>query len=307
METSTASFTNQYPSKALPMFQSWCDAKQIQVSTFMKSSNAVNAMINLTLSLVTITGNILILLSLRRSSARRIKGPLLQSRYVRSRCWFGSPASVLYRARGRAIDTRDMRDSRSHYQCRWGYICGDILADIVSYQCGSCPCYSAQDALQRSCFCFPRASRINHLLVLQYFPCVFDLLQPGILQPVSDPWHHFVHRCLHCLVHHYFPHSAKTAKSSSELQSRGRSIAKFLQHKTVQEIRVHCTVGVCVPSSVLHAIYVVPYRQDRLGNESNISCNTVVYCFYDLHELRVESYLVLLENPRSEGFNEGNY
>lgn len=64
---------------------------------------------------------------------------------------------------------------------------------------------------------------------------------------------------------------------------------------------------VCVPSSVLHAIYVVPYRQDRLGNESNISCNTVVYCFYDLHELRVESYLVLLENPRSEGFNEGNY
>lgn len=68
METSTASFMNQYPSTALPMFQSWCDAKQIQVSTFMKSSNAVNAMINLTLSLVTITGNILILLSLRRSS-----------------------------------------------------------------------------------------------------------------------------------------------------------------------------------------------------------------------------------------------
>ena len=68
METSTASFTNQYPSTALPMFQSWCDAKQIQESTFMKSSNVVNAMINLTLSLVTITGNVLILLSLRRSS-----------------------------------------------------------------------------------------------------------------------------------------------------------------------------------------------------------------------------------------------
>lgn len=37
METSTVSITNQFPSTASPMFQSWCDAKQIQVLTFMKT------------------------------------------------------------------------------------------------------------------------------------------------------------------------------------------------------------------------------------------------------------------------------
>lgn len=97
----------------------------------------------------------------------------LQSCCVWSRRWFGGPASVLYEARGKAIDTRDMRYPWSHYYRRRGHLCGYIPADFVSHQCRLCTRYS-----QRSCFHLPRAPRVNHLLVFRkYFPCILDLLQ----------------------------------------------------------------------------------------------------------------------------------
>lgn len=173
METSTVSITNQFPSTALPMFQSWCDAKQIQVLTFMKTSNAINATMNLTL--LTIIGNILTLLSLRRSSRLHAASKVLYCSLAVSDLGVGlvvQPAFFIRLVVGPSIpETCDILGVIT--------IVAGVISVVIYLQILS--------AISVDCVLVIRkevASIFRVRLVLitcwffrQYFPCILDLLQ----------------------------------------------------------------------------------------------------------------------------------
>lgn len=214
METSTVSITNQFPSTALPMFQSWCDAKQIQVLTFMKTSNAINATMNLTL--LTIIGNILTLLSLKRSSRLHVASKVLYCSLAVSDLGVGlvvQPAFFIRLvARASIPETCDILGVITIVV---GVIFVVIYLQILSAISVDCVLVIRKEVA--SIF------RVRLVLItcwssVSTFRAFSIFFSSGILQPVSDPWHRYVYRCLHRLVHDHLPHSAKTTKSSSELR-----------------------------------------------------------------------------------------
>lgn len=309
METSTASFTNQYPSTALPMFQSWCDAKQIQESTFMKSSNAVNVMINLTLSLVTITGNVLILLSLRRSSRLHAASKALYCSLAISDLGVGlvvQPAFFIRLVAGPSIpetceilgviiNVAGVISVGISLQILSAISVDRVLAIRLKMRYKEVVSVFRVRLVLITCWFFSTF----HAFSIFFSPAFFSLFQIlGIILRIG------VSTVSYIIIFHTL------RKLQSQVQNYSLEEEASQNSFNIKRYKKSVSTALWVYASLL-ACYMpfmlFLYRQDRLGNESNISCNTVVYCFYDLHELRVESYLVLLENPRSEGFNEGNY
>ena len=273
----------------------------------MKSSNAVNAMINLTLSLVTITGNVLILLSLRRSSRLHAASKALYCSLAISDLGFGlvvQPAFFIRLVAGPSIpETCEIL----------GVNVAGVISVGISLQILSAISVDRVLAIRLKMRYKEVASvfRVRLVLITCWFfstfhafsiffsPAFFSLFQIlGIILCIGVSTVSYI-----IIFHTLRKLQSQVQKYSLEEEASQNSFNIKRYKKSVSTaLWVYASLLACYMPFMLFL-----YRQDRLGNESNISCNTVVYCFYDLHELRVESYLVLLENPRSEGFNEGNY
>ena len=234
----------------------------------MKSSNAVNVMINLTLSLVTITGNVLILLSLRRSSRLHAASKALYCSLAISDLGVGlvvQPAFFIRLVAGPSIpetceilgviiNVAGVISVGISLQILSAISVDRVLAIRLKMRYKEVVSVFRVRLVLITCWFFSTF----HAFSIFFSPAFFSLFQIlGIILRIG------VSTVSYIIIFHTLRKLQSQVQNS--VQSRGRSIAKFLQHKTVQEIRVHCTVGVCVPSSVLHAIYVVPLSPGSLG------------------------------------------
>ena len=273
----------------------------------MKSSNAVNVMINLTLSLVTITGNVLILLSLRRSSRLHAASKALYCSLAISDLGFGlvvQPAffirlvagpSILETCEILGVNVAGVISVGISLQILSAISVDRVLAIRLKMRYKEVVSVFRVRLVLITCWFFSTF----HAFSIFFSPAFFSLFQIlGIILCIS------VSTVSYIIIFHTL------RKLQSQVQNYSLEEEASQNSFNIKRYKKSVSTALWVYASLL-ACYMpfmlFLYRQDRLGNESNISCNTVVYCFYDLHELRVESYLVLLENPRSEGFNEGNY
>ena len=151
--------------------QDWCmsQSHQEHLPGIIWVSFITNSTINSISSCVTVIGNVLILISLTKTSRVNAASKALHCSLagVWSRDRFVCPASLRSPSSGgkRRANGHVQADGK-HYQCRWCHLGRCLSPDSVGHQRGSSARHSSQDSLQGSRNCNPNESRFGHLLVL---------------------------------------------------------------------------------------------------------------------------------------------
>ena len=273
---------NSTKSANILVLRGTCDARSHQdhLPPVVPTLLIVNIVINFILACTTVISNIFILISLRRTfrvHAASKALDLLQFGHVWSGRWHLCTASVRYTPGGGTRGANgSLQAGRKYHRCCWCNHCRRLAPDSVGHQRRSSARHTSQNALQRGRNCQPKTDRCAHLLVHQYLSRSQILFQYGFLQYVSGCWHSFLYLCLVNFISHYFSPFEDPSKPNPELQP-WLNFKFLVQYKALQEIGVHCTVGLFVSSWLLCSLYTIPCRALVRWGQCYKPCGSLVY------------------------------
>ena len=216
MENSTKSAT-------IGVFRSTCDVRSHQdhLPPVVPTLLIINIVINSIFACMTVIGNILILISLRRTSRVHAASKALYLSLAMADLGVGifvQPVFVIRPGGGTRGAKGSLQAGRKYHRCCWCNHCRCLAPDSVDHQRRSSARHTSQDTLQRGRNCQPNTDRFANLLVHQCLTRSQFLYQYGFLQHVSGRWHFVLYLCLVNFISHYLSQFADPSKPNPELQ-----------------------------------------------------------------------------------------
>ena len=214
---------NSTKSANIGVFRSTCDVRthQDHLPPVVPSLLIVNIVINSIFACMTVIGNTLILISLRRTSRVHAASKALYLSLAMADLGVGifvQPVFVIRLVAARRGLTEVCRLAGNIIDVAGVITVGVSLQTLSVISVDRRARHTSQDTLQRGRNCQPNTDRFANLLVHQCLTRSQFLYQYRFLQHVSGRWHFVLYLCLVNFISHYLSQFADPSKPNPELQ-----------------------------------------------------------------------------------------
>ena len=214
---------NSTKSANIGVFRSTCDVRSHQdhLPPFVPTLLIINIVINSIFACMTVIGNTLILISLRRTSRVHAASKALYLSLAMADLGVGifvQPVFVIRLVAARRGLTEVCRLAGNIIDVAGVITVGVSLQTLSVISVDRRARHTSQDTLQRGRNCQPNTDRFANLLVHQCLTRSQFLYQYRFLQHVSGRWHFVLYLCLVNFISHYLSQFADPSKPNPELQ-----------------------------------------------------------------------------------------